>query len=95
MLLVILTLAVQSIHIYYHQHHLIEIDHVCDGNHDHHDHEDCHVCDFVFSFFVCQPFFFHPFPEKFNPKVSDGLALNKPILSDIHAYPKRGPPMKW
>lgn len=93
MLLVILTLALQSIHIYIHQHRHIENEHLCDGDHDHQSHEDCFVCDFVFSFFVGQPVFFHPFPKKLNPQISVCFILNEPTFENLHAQPKRGPPV--
>lgn len=91
MLLVILTLAVQSIHIYYHQHDVIE--HVCDGNQDQHDHEDCEVCDFVFSYFVATPIFYYPFLEKNKPQVAVSYPIEMAKLTATYAKPQRGPPV--
>lgn len=88
--MVLLTLAVQSIHIYYHQHH--EVEHVCDGSHEHHNHDECEVCDFVFSYFVAQPVFYYPFPEKNNPLVAVSCPIEIAKIAVNYTQPRRGPP---
>jgi hypothetical protein len=57
---VLLTLAVQSVHIY--QHWLADYDetHDCSHHHEHSHHDECGVCDFSFGFFIAPDVFFFP-----------------------------------
>jgi len=57
---VLLTMAVQSVHIYQHWLADHEEPHVCSNHHDHSHQDDCGVCDFSFGFFVAPDVFFFP-----------------------------------
>ncbi len=87
MCLVLLTLTLQTVHIYHHQQ---SEHHAC--THDH-SHDDCQICSFVFSHFLAPPVFFYPFPPKQKPIPFQIASVSIPETEQHFIRPHRGPPV--
>ena len=90
MLLVLVTMLVQSLHIYKHAFEEIHKHDQCTHFHDTED--DCAVCDFVFGFYVVPEVTFIPEPPSIKsfPFVVKNISFS--ASENVTLPPHRGPP---